>query len=215
VWRVCVNAPPDCTCSEFLTWFVPAFLLEAQKRNHIVESLDHLGCYRQDWFNFYLLPKKREELDEYIVEVLSGDHPARVGRLLHRVAWGSCEQDTPLSQFLLGDVDHLVLPSPGRVATPRRQLKDLMCSFIEHPDPIGPLGYYRSIDALVARLRQCTDAHAKTPTLAMCDGGHALPVMKEGFLMNLDPVPMDPPGEDKYLVPSVRRVLAACTSSMA
>jgi hypothetical protein len=45
VWRVRVNAPPDCTCSEFLTWFVPAFLLEAQKRNHIVESLDHLGCY--------------------------------------------------------------------------------------------------------------------------------------------------------------------------
>jgi hypothetical protein len=74
--HVNVNVQPDCTCNEFLTYFIPAFLLEAQKRNHIVESFDHVGYYRHDRFNFYFLPKKREELDEHILEILSGDHPA-------------------------------------------------------------------------------------------------------------------------------------------
>jgi hypothetical protein len=97
-------------------------------------------------------------LDEDIIEALIGDHPSRLSRGIHRVSWSGTGQDVPLSQFLTEDVVLLVALCHDRVATPHVQLRALMAFNTEYPGTTGagPLGYHKSIDALVEHLRQCT-----------------------------------------------------------
>jgi hypothetical protein len=92
-----------------------------------------------------------------------------------------------------------------RVATPQVQLRALMASMptLVHPRVVGPLGYHRSVDALVERLRQCT--------LAL---SNKLRQPREGFLMDLDAVPNDPPVEDNYLQSFICRIMDAYTFSI-
>jgi hypothetical protein len=194
LWHLPIDIPRDATPNKFLMRLVPLYLAEARVRHHPVKDFQCNGYYRHDWFNFYLLPKKYDDLDESIIKVLIGDHPSRLGRGLRRVLWGGTGQDVPLSQFRTEDVQFLVAPCHGRVPTPHGHLREIISS------TPSPLRYHRSVDGLVERLRRCT--------LSLSNKN--IP-MREGFLQELDNVPNDPPLDDKYLSSFIDRIMGACS----
>jgi len=118
MWHLPVDIPRDATLNDFLIRFSPLYMAEARLRHHDVSSLEPKGYHRHDSLDFYLLPVEHDALDEKIVEVLVGDHPSRLSRGLRRALWGDAGQDVPLSNFVTGDVQLLVAPRNGRVATP-------------------------------------------------------------------------------------------------
>jgi hypothetical protein len=191
LWRINIHVQRDCSLNEFLIAFIPSFLAEAKIRQHPIIDFQYAGYYRHDWFGFYLLPKKHDEVDESIIETLVGDRPLRLNRALHRVSWGGTGQDVPLSHFMKDDVQLLITPCHGRVITPHTRIKGLMSS------TLSPLGYHRSIDGLVERLRQCTLPISKKLR-------STLP--RQGFVMDLDAVPPGQPLSDDYLCAFMRHI---------
>jgi hypothetical protein len=149
IWHLTIRPQKllDCPLNEFLIAFIPSFLAEAKIRQPPILDFEYMGYYRHDWFNFYLFPRKHDSVDELIIETLVGDHPARLGRALHRVAWGGIGQDVPLSHFLKDGFQLLITPCKGRVTTAHTRIKESMSS------TLSPFGYHRSIDGLVERLR--------------------------------------------------------------
>jgi hypothetical protein len=77
------------------------------------------------------------------------------------------------------------------VSTPHAQLKALISS------TPSPLGYHRSIDGLVERLRRLT----------LSLSSKSIP-MRECFLQELDNAPNDPPLEDGYLSSFIQRIMS-------
>jgi hypothetical protein len=187
MWHLPINLYGNATLNEFLIKFFPLYLARAKLEHHPLGDLDGDDYYRHDWFEFYLFPKDHDELDEKIVDTLVGDHPLRLGRCLHRVPWGGVGQDTPMLQFLTNDTNLLVTPCRGRVHTPHTRLRELISS------TPSPLGYHRSIDGLVERLRH--------RTMRMSNNN--------SFIQDLDNAPNDSPLEDKYLLSFTERIMTA------
>jgi hypothetical protein len=194
-WSVTTHITPDSGYNQFIERFVSAWLAEAERRSLTINDPSGTGYSRHDSFSCYLVPRLRDELDEKIIEVLSGDHPARQARAPDRVAWGGCGQDSPLESItrILGIEIRVILVN-GKVSTPYTAARQLLAS--PTPSPVGAIGYYRFVDELVARLR-------KTTTPAAIDPAQSTRVME------LEQVPNDPIIDDAHLRAFAVRILTA------
>lgn len=98
---------------------MPAEIAEANIRHLCLDDFPPTDYYRHDSYKFYGVAKDLNDLNWRIIEVLSGDHPARLSRAIQRIDWGGCTQDRVLGSITATPgVDILVLPSHSKVSTP-------------------------------------------------------------------------------------------------